>query len=176
MEKVDLIDTLLGIDEEVSLDLGEADVKPCVVVVGGAAFMLRDLTHRVATYDIDVLQMDASVRDILANYPQVNGAVVAYQDSIPYNFEDRLVELDIGASAVKFVTPSTEDLVVMKLYAGRPNDLQDIESVVADNALDWELLEHLVFDEDEAKAATNIERRYREMVDAYKRLKEKWLK
>ncbi|MEF2560048.1 MAG: DUF6036 family nucleotidyltransferase [Eggerthellaceae bacterium] len=176
MEKVDLIDTLLGIDEEVSLDLGEADVKPCVVVVGGAAFILRDLTHRVATHDIDVLQMDASVRDILANYPQVNGAVVAYQDSIPYNFEDRLVELDIGASAVKFVTPSTEDLVVMKLYAGRPNDLQDIESVVADNALDWELLEHLVFDEDEAKAATNIERRYREMVDAYKRLKEKWLK
>lgn len=176
MEKVDLIKILLGIDEEVSLSLDEVGVKPCVVVVGGAAFMLRDLTRRVATHDIDVLQMDASVRDILASYPQVNGAVVAYQDSIPYNFEDRLVELDIGASAVRFVTPSTEDLVVMKLYAGRPNDLQDIESVVANNALDWELLEHLVFDEDEAKAATNIERRYREMVDAYKRLKGKWLK
>lgn len=176
MEKVDLIDTLLDIDEEVSLVLGEVDVKPCVVVVGGAAFMLRDLTRRVATHDIDVLQMDSSVRGILENYPQVNRDVVAYQDHIPYNFEDRLVELDIGASTVKFVTPSTEDLVVMKLYAGRPNDLQDIESVVANNALDWELLEHLVFDEDEAKAATNIERRYREMVDAYRRFKEEWLK
>lgn len=42
MRRDDLVDTLLAIDEEASLVLGDSRTKPAVIIVGGAAFMLRD--------------------------------------------------------------------------------------------------------------------------------------
>ena len=65
----------------------------------------------------------------------------------------------------------------MKLRVVRLNDYYfGYRGVIAKKILDWEFLEHLVFDEGGAKAIVIAERRYREMVDAYRRLKEKWLK
>lgn len=138
-----------------------------MVVVGGAAFLLRDLTSRTVTHDIDVYMADGAVRDVMANYPNVNGAVAAFADQIPYNFEDRLVSLDLPTKAIDYVTPSTEDLIIMKLYAQRPNDMQDIESAANRNLIDWNLLERLVRDPSEAAASALSERRYKEMVSAY---------
>lgn len=170
----ELTSTLLAIDEEAALFQGPCNEKAVVVIVGGAAFMLRDLTNRAVTHDIDVLQADRIVRTILANYPNVNGSVAAYADQIPYNFEDRLVALDLDTQAITFVTPSTEDLVVMKLYAQRPNDMQDIESAASRGQIDWNLLEKLVMDPDEAAASALSPRRYREMVDGYLDFKERF--
>lgn len=174
MEKKDLIEILLGIDEEVTLLLGGSSYRPTVIIVGGAAFLLKDFTKRRVTYDIDILSVDTVVRPVILAYPEANQSVSAYMDQIPYNFEDRLIELNIGARSVRFVTPSLEDLIVMKLYAQRPNDVQDIKSAAEADLIDWDLLEHLVYDNNEAKAAMNIERRYKEMVDAFERFKEVW--
>ncbi len=173
MQKQDLEATLLAIDEEAGLVLGDNEVRPTVVIVGGAAFLLRDLTCRSVTHDVDVLQSTQAIRQILKAYPAVNGAVASFADQIPYNFEDRLVALDIGAKAVSYMTPSTEDLVVMKLYAERPNDIQDIDSAAAQGKIDWSLLDRLVHDPDEAQAAALSERRYKEMLSAYERFKER---
>lgn len=174
MRRDDLIDTLLAIDEEASLTLGDSRAKPVVVIVGGAAFMLRDLTCRSITHDVDVLQATQAVRQILTAYPAVNGHVASFTDQIPYNFEDRLVSLEIGAKAIEYMTPSVEDLVVMKLYAERPNDVQDVDAAAERGAIDWQLLDHLVYDSDESKASALSERRYREMVGAYERFCERW--
>ncbi len=172
MRANDLKETLLAIDEEVSLACGIPPVKSSVIIVGGAAFLLRDLTSRSVTHDIDVLQADSAVREVISQYPNVNGAVAAYADQIPYNFEDRLVRLDLPTLAIDFATPSTEDLVVMKLYAQRPNDIQDIEAVARAGRLDWNLLELLVYSPEEAAASSLSPRRYREMVDAFERFRE----
>ncbi len=173
MLKEDLRQTLLDIDEEAFLLLGTLDPKPCVVVVGGAAFLLKDLTTRGVTHDIDVLSVDSQVRRILSEYPAVNGAVASYADQIPYNFEDRLASIGIPTKAVNFMTPSTEDLIVMKLYAERPNDIQDIDAAANKGLVDWELLESLVYSPDEAAASALVERRYKEMASAYERFKER---
>lgn len=174
MLKERLQELLLNIDEEVGLTIGARDPKPALVIVGGAAFLLRDITVRQATHDVDVLQADEELRAILANYPEVNGRVAAFSDQIPYNFEDRLTRLDIGTQAIDILTPSVEDLVVMKLYAQRPNDLQDIDGAVSSGKLDWRVLEHLVMDDDEAAASCLSERRYGELVRAYEALKARW--
>ena len=174
MNREELISILRGIDEEASLLLGCLKYTPHVVIVGGAAFFLRDLTDRSTTHDIDVLNADSVIREIISGYPQINGGVAAYMDQIPYNFEDRLVPLEIGTTTIRFVTPSVEDLIVMKLYAERPNDLQDIHSAAQKGSVNWVLLEHLVYDDDEAKASTNIKRRYNEMVGAFERFKKEW--
>lgn len=173
MEKDELTETLLGIDEEAWLLHGEATPKPCIVIVGGAAFLLRDLTPRSVTHDIDILMLDSAIREIVAHYPNVNGAVAAYADQIPYNFEDRLVPIVTSSKAIRFMTPCTEDLIVMKLYAERPNDLLDIDGAANEGLVDWDLLEHLVYSPDEAPASALSTRRYREMVDAYERFKER---
>lgn len=174
MIKKDLIEILLGIDEEASLTLGDVPHKSTIVIVGGAAFLLRDLTTRKVTHDIDILGIDDELKAIINSYPEINQSVSAYIDQIPYNFEDRLVELGLKTTSVRFVVPSLEDLIIMKLYAQRPNDIQDIESVAKANLINWNLLEHLVYSEDEAKASTNIKRRYDEMVDAFERFKKDW--
>lgn len=174
LQKSDLEQLLRGIDEEAALTLGPQVQPVSVVIVGGSALMLRNLTSRPATHDVDVLAADSAVSQILARYPAVNGMVSAHADEIPYNFEDRLVRILPDTRAIAYLTPSLEDLAIMKLYAWRPNDEADLTSPAVLEALNWELLDHLVFDEDEAKAAALVERRYREMVDVYRLFREEY--
>ena len=95
MYKQDLEQTLLGIDEEAELEIGPRDDRPSVVLVGGSAFMLNDVTNRSVTHDIDVFEADRCLREIIARYPEVNGMAVTYCNQMPFNYEDRLIPLDI---------------------------------------------------------------------------------
>ena len=54
----DLKNTLLGIDEEAELEIGPREERPGVVLVGGSAFILNDVTNRSVTHDIDVFEAD----------------------------------------------------------------------------------------------------------------------
>ena len=58
MYKQDLEQILLGIDEEAELEIGPRDDRPSVLLVGGSAFMLNDVTNRSVTHDIDVFEAD----------------------------------------------------------------------------------------------------------------------
>lgn len=171
MYKQDLKNTLLGIDEEAGLEIGPREEKPGIVLVGGSAFILNDVTNRSVTHDIDVFEADRCLCDIIARYPEVNGMAVAYCNQMPFNYEDRLIPLEIGARFIRYFTPSLEDLAVMKLYAYRPNDIVDLHSRAFVDRLDWDLLERLIFDEGEALASSPSERSYQEMVCAYRQYK-----
>lgn len=170
--KDELKQILLEVDEEVSLLHGVPETPYRVVIVGGSAFLLSDLTSRAKTHDIDVLWADDPVRELLFSYGVANGSVSAYESSLPYNFEDRLVDLNIPSRSVKYMTPSLEDLVVMKLYAWRPNDIADLKSEETLKRIDWSLLDRLVYADDEAKASSLSEFRYAEMTSLYERFKE----
>ena len=165
--KEKLVELLLTMDEEATLLLGRDGQRYPVVIVGGSAFLLHDLTNRPTTHDVDVLSCHEALRGVLANYAAINGSVSAYADQIPYNFEDRLVRLDLPTETVDFLTPSVEDLAVMKLYGWRPNDQQDLESPAMLAAIDWEKLDRLVLDPDEAMASALSPRRYWEMASIY---------
>ncbi len=164
-----LTELLLSIDEEASLLLNADGRRYPVVIVGGSALLLHDLTSRPATHDIDVLSCHTALRDVLSKYAAVNGAVAAYADQIPFNFEDRLVKLDIPTRIVDFMTPSAEDLAVMKLYSCRPNDIEDLESPAMLAAIDWDVMDRLVYGKDEAAASALSRRRYDEMASAYEK-------
>lgn len=174
MDKSRLENLLLSIDEEAALSLGSTEEKPRVVIAGGSAFMLHDVTRRPATHDVDILSADERIRAFLERYPEVNGAISAFCDSIPYNFEDRLVPIPLDTTAVVFLTPSLEDLAVMKLYAWRPNDQADLTSPLFLERIDWKLLDHLVYSPDEAQASSLVPRRYREMVATYEQYREEY--
>lgn len=173
MRRDDIVEKLLKVDEEVELTIGIRDPKPKIVIVGGAAFLLLDSTDREVTHDVDVYMADLTVMEILSRYPEFNGTVAAYEDQIPYSYEDRLHILDIGSRAVDYCVPSLEDLAVMKMYADRPSDRIDVESAVRKGLIDMDVLNALVYEEDEARASVLSPRRYGEMVWAFERLKER---
>lgn len=163
-----LIELLLKMDEEAALLLdNKGEERYPVVIVGGSAFMLCDLTNRPATHDIDVLSCHEAVEEVLARYRAVNGNVSAYIDQLPYGFEDRLVELSFPTKAIVFLTPSIEDLAIMKLYGWRPNDQEDLEDLVATGRLDWTQMDYLVYFNEESRASALSQRRYEEMVATY---------
>ena len=64
-------------------------------------------------------------------------------------------------------TPSLEDLVVMKLYAGRAKDMEDIASPAVLGAIEWGTLDRLVNDPDEAPASALNERNWKDMKANY---------
>lgn len=167
MYRDELRKTLLSIDEEASLLFDNQTERLDIILVGGGALILRELTGRTVTHDIDVFEMNARLREIISHYPEVNENASVYCSQMPYNYPDRLHELDIPTQLVRYLTPSLEDLAVMKLYAYRPNDIADLNSEEFLKALDWELLDRLVKDPDEALASTPSERSYSEMVCAY---------
>ena len=63
--------------------------------------------------------------------------------------EDRL-ELIWSGKSIDYYTPSLEDIVISKLCAGRPEDINDMIEV-ADH-INWEKLEHLAKADGELRA------------------------
>ena len=163
-----LRELLLEIDEEVELEVGLGK-RHSVVIVGGAAFMLANLTCRNATHDVDVLRADEAIQEVLVRHRQLNTQVQVYADRLPKGFEGRLVRIPLETTVVDFYRPSTEDLAVMKLYSWRKQDRIDLTSPEMLAGLDFDLLDHLVHDEGEAKASSLTSLAYRKMVEVYER-------
>ena len=163
-----LRDLLLEIDEEVELEV-DTEGRYSIVIVGGAAFMLANLTGRNATHDVDVLRADEAIQGVLARHRQLNTQVQVYADRLPKGFEGRLARIPIETVAVDFFRPSTEDLAVMKLYSWRKQDQIDLTSAEMLAKLDFDLLDRLVYDESEAKASSLTSLTYRKKVEVYER-------
>ena len=141
-----LRDLLLEIDEEVELEVGTGR-RYSIVIVGGAAFMLADLTSRNVTHDVDVLRADEAIQNVLLRHRQLNTQVQVYADRLPKGFEGRLARIPIETAAIDFFRPSTEDLAVMKLYSWRKQDQIDLMSAEMLAKLDFDLLDRLVYDD-----------------------------
>ena len=159
---------LLEIDEEAELELG-CEKRYSVVIVGGAAFMLDRLTDRNATRDVDVLRADEAVRAILMRHRQLNTQVQVYADRLPKGFEGRLVKISLDTATVDFYRPSAEDLAVMKLYSWRKQDRIDLMSRKFIAEVDFDLLDSLVYGEEEAMASSLTPLSYRKMTEVYER-------
>lgn len=163
-----LKELLLEIDEEVELEVGLGK-RYSIVIVGGAAFMLANLTDRNATHDVDVLRTDDAIQGVLARHRQLNTQVQVYADRLPKGFEERLVRIPLETATVDFFRPSAEDLAVMKLYSWRRQDQIDLTGPEMLAELDFNLLERLIYDENEARASSLTSLSYRKMVEVYER-------
>lgn len=171
---------LKRIDEDVFFSGVHGGRRPQVVIVGGGALLVQDLTSRVVTKDVDILQdkADEAACKILYSDPDFNNACAAYVQSIPYNFEDRLVPLELDTLAVDYYTPSVEDLAVMKLYRWEASDKTDLTSEEFLSRLDWELLDYLITNPHEAAASRisllDQDREFKNLLHNYEEYKKGW--
>ncbi|MCL2756779.1 MAG: DUF6036 family nucleotidyltransferase [Coriobacteriia bacterium] len=172
MNKTELIHALHNLDEEAALLFDDENLRFSIVIVGGSSLVILGYSLR-ATHDIDVLSAPKKLLPLLGKYG-LNTSVVAYTDSFPYGYEERLQRLPINGRIIDYFAPSLEDLVVSKLYAMRPPDIEDLENPDVIASINWVLLDDLIIKEDEAPASALNERRYKEMLDAYMWFKEKY--
>ena len=161
MHKDELLNRMRQLDRDAAL-LYEGDGKYHVVIVGGGALILMGHIPR-ATQDFDVIMASDALRDLFWKY-DMNAHVVAYENSFPYNYQDRL-KLIWSGKKVDFYTASLEDIVIAKLCADRPQDKEDVIAVA--EHLDWGVLERLATSDDELKSSIMNERNYNDFLYTY---------
>ena len=174
MDAAEMRDVLLGVYNKVSE--GNYGLHPSMTVAGGCAMIMNGWSSRRHTDDIDVLDCDYDLNDVLREFPQINRNINAYSDQIAYNYEDRLCKMSVDTNTISVLTPSLEDLVVMKLYAWRGKDVDDLTSDGTLSCVDWDLLDYLVTSDNEARASVlsnmmyqTLLYRYQEYADMYRR-------
>lgn len=163
---------LLEVDEEAELEFGTPDEPFQVIIVGGSALILLELTDRSMTRDIDAIEYDSRLRTILARHPELNSRAFVHSRFLPDGWDKRLIDLGLPTKAVRFLVPSLEDLAIMKLYSMRDQDREDLNSLAFIKQLDWEKLEFLAKDAKGADINLVSEREYREMLHAYENYRE----
>lgn len=137
----EIINRLLQIDRDMALLDTTPDTYSCVIV-GGSALVLMEKIYR-STHDIDSIDASDAIKPLLETY-NINMNVNAYRINFPEDYLDRIIEVDIPTTKVKFYTVSLEDLVVSKLCGMRGKDVEDIENELVYKDLNWELLDELI--------------------------------
>lgn len=166
LSREDLLERLQRLDEDVDL-MFEGDDIFNVVIVGGGALILLERIIRM-THDVDILSAPSALLDLMTEY-DMNTRVKTFCSNFPYNYEDRLIPIDIPTKRVRYYTASLEDIVIAKLCSYRDKDFEDISSSEIVSALDWGLLDHLAHDEDELRSAILNERNYEDFLVGYER-------
>ncbi len=134
------------------------------MIVGGGALLSLNMIPR-GTLDVDVIEASRQLTDLFDMF-DFNTKVQSLSYCFPYHYQDRIQKIDIKTRAICFYTPAIEDLIVAKLYAYRPKDVDDIKSILAVGTYDSKLLEQAVAD---ARASALNEERYQEMVVLYRK-------
>ena len=169
--KSDLLERLLRLDEDAALLFPENRRFKMVIVGGSALILLETLTR--ATQDIDALDVSPEIVGLLEKY-DINTRVGTFINNFPYNYDERLVPIRLNGQRIDFYTASREDIVIAKLYSGKPTDIQDIIDPQLLKEINWDRLEHLATAEGEAKASALNEFRYAEFLDSYRTYVRRW--
>lgn len=137
----EIINRLLQVDKDMALLDTTSDIYSCVIV-GGSALVLMKKIYR-STHDIDSIDASDEIKPLLETY-NINMNVNAYRINFPEDYLDRIVEVNIPTTKVKFYTVSLEDLVVSKLCGMRGKDVEDIENKPVYKDLNWDLMDELI--------------------------------
>jgi hypothetical protein len=163
MIREDLMDRLHRLDEDADLLFNEGH-RFRLIIVGGSALILLEAIDR-ATHDIDAIDVSLELISLLDRY-DINCRVQTYINNFPYNYEDR-IKLLFSGEKIDFYTASLEDIVIAKLFSWRGSDQKDVESPSVVAALDWNLLNDLATNENEARASALNARCYQDFLANY---------
>ena len=181
MDKQELVAKLRRIDENAFFSNPQGwDRKASVLLVGSSVLLLCDLSSKGTTKDVDVLRAESSIRPFLFDDMDFNSQCRTYELCLPYNFEDRVVPIELNFRTFALFAPSLEDLAVMKLYRWEDPDKADLTSPSFLERLDWTLLDFLVHSPEEAAASRcappERDREYKNLLHNYTQYESGWRK
>ena len=135
-----VIQNLINLDMELAVFALNNDIhleKKVKMVIAGSSSLIMNGINLPKTQDIDVLRISHVIDDDLLEKYKMNCRISAYENSLPYNYEDRLVEYPLETQIVYFWAISIEDAVAGKIYAWRDKDKDHIYSTEVLNKIDW---------------------------------------
>ena len=163
----DLISDLLGLDEELfvyAMKEGLLDLPAIRIVIAGSSALILNQIHIDRTMDIDILRISSYITDALLAKYHMNTRVQCTEDSLPYNWEDRIVPLNLKTSIISYYTLSIEDAICAKIAAGRAKDEDHLQADNLKRFINWEQLKRCA--EEMALSSLN-ERRFLEFKHRY---------
>lgn len=163
----DLISDLLGLDEELfvyAMKEGLLDLPAIRIVIAGSSALILNQIHIDRTMDIDVLRISSYITDELLSKYHMNTRVQCTEDSLPYNWEDRIVPLNLKTSIISYYTLSIEDTICAKIAAGRAKDEDHLQADNLKEQTDWEQLKRCA---EEMELSSLNERRFLEFKHRY---------
>jgi hypothetical protein len=111
----------MTMDVDVTIAVPDEGVRPLVEALLAAGFASR------AT-DLEAFFARSRVVPLVHQRTRMPLDLVVARDSLEMAFLDRAKTTDIGGLKVPVITP--EDLVIAKLFAARPRDLEDVRAVL----------------------------------------------
>lgn len=111
----------MSADLDVTAGLGPARVAEAVAALENAGFHLRvrDAADFVAR---------TRVLPLIHRASGIPVDLVLSGPGLEERFHERAIPVDLGGTAILFISP--EDLIVTKILAGRPKDLEDVRGVL----------------------------------------------
>ena len=111
----------MTMDVDVTVAVPAEGVRPLVEALLGAGFMSR-------TDDLEAFFARSRVVPLVHERTRMPLDLVVARDSLEMAFLDRAKLVDVGRLEVPMIKP--EDLVIAKLFANRPRDLEDVRAVL----------------------------------------------
>jgi len=136
-------------DVDVTISVATGRVRPLVDALLKGGFASR-------TDDLDAFFQRSRVIPLFHKKNRMPLDLVVARDSLEAVFLDRAKQTDIGGVTVPVISP--EDLVVAKLFAGRPRDLEDVRAVLGAlrDSLDFRHMRNLLGQLDEAEDRADL--------------------
>jgi hypothetical protein len=151
----------MTMDVDVTVALDGDDVRPLVEALIGAGFASR-------TNDLEAFFARSRVVPLVHQRTGMPLDLVVARDSLEMVFLGRARPVDVGGLKVPMISP--EDLVIAKLFAARPRDLEDVRAVLGAQGSSMDLryvrtiLGQLDEAEDRAELLPTLDRLLREAV------------
>lgn len=111
----------MTMDVDVTIAAEPDAVRPLVAALCRTAFAPR-------VPDLEAFFVRSRVVPLVHRRTRMPLDLVVARDSLELTFLERARPVDIGGLVVPVITP--EDLVIAKLFAGRPRDLEDVRAVL----------------------------------------------
>ena len=134
----------MTMDVDVTVAVPAEGVRPLVEALLGAGFTSR-------ADDLEAFFARSRVVPLVHQRTRMPLDLVVARDSLEMAFLERARLVDLGRLKVPMITP--EDLVIAKLFAGRPRDLEDVRAVLGTlgNSMDLRYVRNLLGQLDEAE-------------------------
>jgi len=144
------------------------DVDVTVVVDSGRVppllAALRKARFRPRVDDVEAFLARTRVLPLWFEKTRMPLDLVVARDALELAFAERSREIDVGGLTVPVICP--EDLIVAKLFAGRPRDLDDVRAVIFTqrNTLDVKHVRRLLGELDAAEDRSELLPRFEQLL------------
>lgn len=142
LEEADLYERLYQLDEDIDAYIDEKNLKirHLDIVIAGSSALVFNNIHIKKTEDIDIIKISNYISEELLEKYDMNTRVGGLENFFPYNYQDRIIKLNLKTFIADYYILSLEDIAVAKIQADRGKDWEHLKNEELLSRINWSLL------------------------------------